>query len=196
MAISELEVVNACLATVGEIPLLELQDDHPLVAAARANLTESLISEMHIKWWFNTDYITLYPSTEGYVYAPADTIELLVYEYPQYILRGRRLYDRYKSTYVIGTPVNCEVIRNIPFEDLPVSAQLLVQYATVMRFQVNYDADQQKTAQLRQLYQKQYMVVNAEHSRQVRYNALSTADAAGARMRAGVSRRHWGVPVR
>ena len=52
---TELDVVNACLATLGELPLVELTDEHPMVAAARVNLTEAIVSEMHRQWWFNTD---------------------------------------------------------------------------------------------------------------------------------------------
>lgn len=198
MHITELQVVNACLATVGEIPLIELQDDHPLVAAARANLQEALISELHKKWWFNTDEIVLKPTVgTRFVYAPQDAIEVVVHNRPEFILRGRRLYDRSSSTYEIkdGT-LYCTVVRGLKFEEMPVSAQLLVQHATVLRFQVNYDSDSQKTAQLSSLYQQQYMLVNAEHSRQVRYNALEKADTLRDRMNAGVTNRHWGVPVR
>jgi len=95
---TELDVVNACLATLGELPLVELTDEHPMVAAARNNLTEALVSEMHRQWWFNTDFVTLTATDEGFIYAPEDAVAVKVDPLPNLILPGRRLYDRNRSS--------------------------------------------------------------------------------------------------
>lgn len=196
--ITELQVVNACLATLGELPLVELQDDHPLVAAARQNMSESIIAEMHRQWWFNTDYCKLVAAANsGFVYAPEDTIAVKVIGRTDLTLRGRRLYDRYNSTYELGGSYQCVVIRDLPFEDLPVTAQLLVQHATVLRFQINYDADDSKTQKQNQLYTRQYALLNAEHTRQVALNNLETVDVATKRLYAGARpSRRGNIPVR
>lgn len=195
--ITELQVVNACLATLGELPLVELQDEHPLVAAARQNMDESIIAEMHRQWWFNTDYCTLTASADKFVYAPADAIAVRVLNRTDLTLRGRRLYDRYNSTYELGGTYRCVVVRDLPFEDLPVTAQLLVQHATVLRFQINYDADDSKTQKQNQLYTRQYALLNAEHTRQISLNGLETVDVATKRMYAGVRpARRGNIPVR
>lgn len=196
--ITELQVVNACLATLGELPLVELQDEHPLVAAARQNMLESIIAEMHRQWWFNTDYCTLTAAADtGFVYAPADAIAVKVLNRTDLTLRGRRLYDRYNSTYELGGTYRCVVVRDLPFEDLPVTAQLLVQHATVLRFQINYDADDSKTQKQNQLYTRQYALLNAEHTRQISLNGLETVDVATKRMYAGVRpARRGNIPVR
>lgn len=189
---TELDVVNACLATLGELPLVELTDEHPMVAAARVNLTEAIVSEMHRQWWFNTDYVHLAATEEGYVYAPADAVAVKVVGCTNLTLRGRRLYDRYQSTYELGYNVDAIVIRNIPFDDLPAPAQILVKDAAVLQFQLNYDADQVKTQQLQAKYSNSYRLLNAEHTRQIAANQLENPGVAVARMNAGVRPRRSG----
>ena len=196
--ITELDVVNACLATLGELPLVELQDEHPLVAAARQNMRESIISETHKQWWFNTDRCELVSTEpEHFVYVPSDAIALQVDGRTDLTQRGRRLYNRLKSTYVLPGVYTGWVVRNLPFEDLPVPAQLLVQHATVLRFQINYDADEAKTQKQSMLYDMQYRLVNAEHTRQIALNGLEVPGVAMKRMFAGVRpQRRSGIPVR
>ncbi|AZF88098.1 tail protein [Pectobacterium phage Arno160] len=198
MAITELDVVNACLATLGEIPLVELQDDHPLVAAARQNMKESIIAEMHRQWWFNTDHITLKSAADsGFVYVPADAIAVDVYGHAGLTMRGRRLYDSLNSTYELSGTFYAVVVRELPFTDLPVTAQLLVQHATVLRFQINYDADEAKTMKQSALYDRQYRLLNAEHTRQVSLNGLQTPSVMTRRLFAGAyPRRRGGIPTR
>lgn len=198
IAITELDVVNACLATLGELPLVELQDEHPLVAAARQNMRESIIAETHKQWWFNTDRLTLSSTEpEHFVYVPADAVAIQIDGRTDLAQRGRRLYDRMNSTYVIPGIFRGWIVRALPFDDLPVSAQLLVQHATVMRFQINYDADDSKTQKQDRLYTMQYRLVNAEHTRQIALNGLEVPNIAQKRMYAGVRpQRRGGIPVR
>lgn len=197
---TELDVVNACLATLGELPLVELTDEHPMAAAAQTNLKEALVTEMHRQWWFNTDFVTLAPTEEGYIYAPEDAVAVKVDGSPELILRGRRLYNRYTSTYDMQGAVRAIVVRNIPFDDLPSPAQILVKDSCVMQFQINYDSDNAKTAQLNEKYANSYRLLNAEHSRQIQANGLESPYAALARHNAGVlprrNRSRGYIPVR
>lgn len=197
---TELDVVNACLATLGELPLVELTDEHPMVAAARSNLTEALVSEMHRQWWFNTDFITLTATDEGYIYAPEDAVAVKIPYQPNLIMRGRRLYDRNKSSYDLEGSVDAVVVRNIPFDDLPAPAQILVKDSCVLQFQLNYDADNAKTGQIQAKYQNSYRLLNAEHARQIQANGLESPYAALARHNAGVfprrPRQRGRIPTR
>ncbi|CUH74611.1 tail protein [Cronobacter phage Dev-CD-23823] len=197
---TELDVVNACLATLGELPLVELTDEHPMVAAARTNLVEAMVSEMHRQWWFNTDYVVLSATEEGFIYAPADAVAVKVEGCHNITLRGRRLYDRYRSSYEFSGSFSAMVIRNIPFDDLPAPAQILVKDSAVLQFQINYDADQVKTSQLQQKYSNSYRLLNAEHARQIAANQLENPGVAMARMNAGIRPRkrrpHGHIPTR
>lgn len=195
--ISELDVVNSCLATIGELPLVELSDDHPLVAAARQNFHEARVSEVSRQWWFNTDYCTLQQANDKFIYVPGDAIAVTPIGRDELTMRGRRLYNRLESTFEVAGPVRAWVIRDVPFDELPAPAQLLCKHACVLQFQLNYDADEAKTRKLEALYSNSYRLLNAEHIRQVRLNALNMPEVAMHRMYAGVpARRSRGVPIR
>lgn len=183
--LTELNVVNACLATLGENPLVELEEDHPLVAAARQNFREAMVIEMGRKWWFNTDYLELQQANDKFIYIPQDAISCVPIERDDLTVRGRRLYNRYAGTYEVQGPVLVYVVRDLEFSELPVTAQLLVRDRTVLSFQLNYDADETRTAKLEQAYVNSYMTLNAENIRQQNVNMLNMPGATRLRHRAG-----------
>ena len=193
--IDELNVVNACLGSIGELPVVELTDDHPMIAAARSRLADALVQESQIKWWFNTDWQTLPVSNDHFVYVPADAVSVYPYGRPDLTQRGRRLWDRYNSTFEMTGPVLSIVVRNLPLEDLPPQVALLVKYATVILFQNDYDADEAKKADSARAYQKAFVTCNAEHIRQVQLNGLETLFTGRQRSRLR-PRQSAGIPVR
>lgn len=190
--LTELDIINSCLATIGEMPLVELSDDHPLVAAARQNFKEAVVAETSKQWWFNTDYCILRQANDSFVYVPGDAIAVTPMDRIDLTMRGRRLYDRTNSTYEVTGPVRCWVIRNLAFDELPAPAQLLVKHATVLQFQMNYDADESKTQKLEVLYNTAYRTLNAEHTRQIRLNALNQPEIVMMKRQAGVRPRRSG----
>lgn len=197
MLLKRLDVVNACLATMGESPLVEIEDDHPLVAAALLDLKTAMTREMSRKWWFNQDFIYLQQANDKFIYIPGDAISCVPHERDDLTVRGRRLFDRYNNTYEIQGPVLCYILRSIPFEDLPAMAQVLVRDRTVLSFQLNYDADDSKTAELKTAYLDSYRTLNAENTRQINANVLRIPGIATKRRRAGnrVGRpvTRWGI---
>ena len=173
----QLDVINEMLATMGEAPLNQMDEDHPYVAAGRRYLANTNQRVQATGWWFNTEYLQLTPDPEShFVYVPTDVISaegtrgLCRYRYTQ---RGRRLYDVTNGTFEITEDVvNTTIIREVPFEDLPANAQDLVSAMAVLRFQKNYDADQQKTAQLTQDAADAMINLKSEHTRQMKANLM------------------------
>lgn len=173
----ELDVINDMLATMGEAPLNQLDEDHPYVAAGRRFLASTNRKVQSRGWWFNTEWFTLTPDpTSGFVYLPEDVIAAegrrgLCASY--YTIRGRRLYDLTNGTFVITeNPVHLEVIREVPFEDLPATAADAIGANAVLRFQKNYDADTQKTSEQTQDAADSMMMLKAEHIRQRKSNFI------------------------
>ena len=177
---TELDVINDCLATLGESPLVEIDEDHPFVAGIRrafANQSEAVQAET---WWFNKELITLIPDASSkFIYVPQDTIRCdpVIDTYGTYnslpiVQRGRRLYDTDKNSYEFDKNIDCILIRNIPFTDLPPSAQRFISLATALKFQQNYDADPQRTNQLMMEYNKSRADLNAENIRNLKPNFL------------------------
>ncbi len=180
-AITTLDVVNACLDTMGETPLNALDLDHPFVAAALNKQNEANTLEQTRGWWFNTDAVALTPDvTTGYVYLPADTLDLRP-PFPALTQRGRRMYDRTHSTFDLralaaqaGGTFDCVVVREIPFDDLPVLAQHLVKCRAALSFQASFDGDGAKYGKIGGEYQQVFNLLSSENIRNEKVNFTFT----------------------
>ncbi len=174
MFLTILDVVNTLLGTLGEAPLNSLDDVHPMLAAAKRVIEQVDYQEQSRGWWFNKEIVSLpTDASSGFVYTPADAIRVSpLAPCAHYVQRGRRLYDPQNATYTIAGPVNAFLIRKIPFEDLPPSAQSYITAACSVRFQTEFDGDQLKGAALRADNTDSYAIPFAEHQRNERANLL------------------------
>lgn len=171
--LSELDVINECLATLGEAPLNDVDASHPYVPAAQTSLMRATNSELGKGWWFNTDYGTLLPDpVTGEVIFPGEAITMQ-FAGNAYAQRGRRIWDRANGTYNIGKQIPYRAIMDIAFDDLPVLANELVGARAVLEFQAKYDADDQKYKKLLDRYNQLFLVVKAEDIRQLKQNVFN-----------------------
>lgn len=179
--ITELDIVNACLKSMGEQPLNSITGGSPIVTAAQESLRTAIMAEQAQGWWFNKETVTLVADTDGYFYAPADTLDLDTDLSPPWLsTRGSRLYDNRSGKYYQGTgTMDVHLIRLVPLDDLPYTAQRLVQTAAVLDFQNSYDADEAKVAKAQEAYAAARVAANAAHIRNVGANML-TQGAGGA----------------
>lgn len=176
-ALTTLDVVNDMLATLGELPINSVDEGHPMVPAALRILATASAREQAKSWWFNKELTDLVPDLSGTIYLPNDTLRVD----PQattlnYVQRGRRLYKPYETSaadkYRFTHKVRCWLIREVPFEDLPVPAQHVVSFSAQLEFLKAYEADQNKVQQVAMLYREAMMTLNAEHTRNVGANLL------------------------
>lgn len=182
---STLDVINSCLASMGEAPLNSEAEPHEFKASAKRLLTKSNRTVQTTGWWFNTETITLKPSTNGQIQLSNDTIQfrsgtrtrdtlVLGQPKPWLVQRGMRLYDTRTGSYTITEEVTGELIREIPFEDLPPTVNDLVAALTVLKFQSDFDADSNKRAELGQDYKEARIRANSENIRQLSVNLLNS----------------------
>lgn len=176
--ITTLEVVNECLATTGELPVNSLEDGHPLIPAALSALKIANRREQGKSWWFNKELVELSPDTSGSIYLPNDVLKVD----PQsssdrYVQRGRRLYKPFEATvatkYTFDKPITVWLVREVPFEECPYSAQALISYSTQLDFMKSYDADQNKYRQVAEFYKDAVITIGAEHVRASGANLLN-----------------------
>ncbi|WYW04343.1 tail protein [Pseudomonas phage vB_PpuP-Kurepalu-1] len=173
--ITELDIVNACLKSMGEQPLNSISGGSPIVTAAQESLRTAIMAEQAQGWWFNKEAVTLVADTDGYFYAPADTLDLDTDLTPPWLsTRGSRLYDNRAGEYFRdkGSMV-VHIIRLVPLDDLPYTAQRLIQTAAVLDFQNSYDADEAKVAKAQEAYATARVTCTAAHIRNVGANALT-----------------------
>lgn len=173
-----LDVVNSCLASMGETPLNTLEDDHPYKAAALAALTESNQIEQKYGYWFNSEYTRLDPdAVSHFIYVPQDALSVkAIHGYtPAFGQRGKRLFNIHTSNYLWDKGVTVDLVRLIPFEDLPFHASDCISYSSVVRFQRSFDGDSMRYQQLGQDYMRARNELHAEDARNIRPNLLQGA---------------------
>ncbi len=176
--LTELEVVNQCLKTMGEAPLNSLDNEHPLVASARLSIKTMNMREQAKGWWFNKELTTLVPEAiSGWIILPSDCIRVdPTNETLHYVQRGTKLYQPYATAatdkFRFTQTVECWLVSLVAFDDLPPSAQALVSVAAIRDFQKSYDSDRVEAEALREEYKMAYVQLNAEHIRNVNANVL------------------------
>lgn len=176
--LTELNVINDALSTLGEAPLNDADESHPLVPQIKRFLEEERNKILMRSWWFNKETVTLQPDAiSKFIYVPADALSCKVIVKSNYeellVIRGRRLYNTDKNTYVMDKSVDCYIIRDVPFEDLPANAQYAVSIGTSRRFQQAFDADSQRVRQLEIDYREAMALLRAEHIRNTNSNLIN-----------------------
>lgn len=177
MFVEELDVVNACLATMGEAPLNTLEDDHSYKAAAQARLRRTALDVQKKSYWFNTEFLELVPeAVSKYLYIPQDVIEVRA---PQYrglsvAQRGKRLYNTGANSYQFEQSLCVQVVRALSFADLPYHAAAAVRDRAVLLFQQDYDGDGARYRELQSQAMLSMAELNAEEVRQRKPNLLQS----------------------
>lgn len=186
MLITQLTVVNACLASMGEEPINSLAEENAFVNSAKFAFENSVSNIQSEGWWFNKEILTIRPDTSGRYIVPSDVLDLNVETTPGWLaMRGNRLYDTAHAEFLEGThSMDVDIIRLLSFEDLPYHARRLVKAATVILFQQSYDGDAQKVKDAKDEYTLAYHLCKAQHIRAVGAN-FGTASARQAHMVGG-----------
>lgn len=161
------------LATLGERPVPSLATPHRFMTAARAALDSKLRLLLAIGWWFNTETNTLVPGVDDKITLGGD---VLAVKPPaaksHYQMRGSKLYDGSTGTYTITESLTCEIVRLLPFEDVPESVAAYIAADAVVKFQSDYDGDTDKLRRLREDRDTARMLAVADQTRYTQANLL------------------------
>lgn len=168
----ELSLVNAMIGTLGEAPLVEVDDGHPLVATAKAVIEPTRRELLGRGWWFNTETRDLTPDpTTKFIYLPGDALQLDAKYHRTIQPRGRRLYDTSTGSFIIAdSPVAVRFFSDVSLDDLPEVFYTVLSHECKIRFQTAYDADQLKMAELNRVAAVAMLYLKAEHTRCVKAN--------------------------
>lgn len=176
--LTRLDVVNDMLACLSELPVNSLEEGHPMVPTAIRVLAIANSREQGKSWWFNKELVDLLPDTGGTIFLPNDTLKVDPEAASlRYVQRGRRLYKPYEpnaaTKYTFADKVRVWLVREIPFDDCPMSAQMLISYSAQLDFMKSYEADPQKFRQVQDLYRDALITINSEHVRATGANMLA-----------------------
>ena len=130
---TELEAINTMLSTIGESPVNTVEDTGNVDVVIARQILQSVSREVQARGWhFNTEKnYTITPDSEGYLVLP-NTVLKVDTVYPDcskdVVVRGSRLYDREKHTYVFTDAVKVDMTILLTFDELPEVAR---NYATI-----------------------------------------------------------------
>lgn len=177
--VTQLSVVNKCLAIMGEAPLNSLAETHTYKTAALNRLDAERSRILAKGWWFNDETVTLAVSPlDSRIYLPGDTLSVVVLDQrPKLAQRGRILYNLDDATdlFPATDTYTARIIRDLAIENIPTSAAEYIATATVLWFQNEYDGDQTKTRNLAQALEDRKAEAMAEHIRNRRVNLLNNS---------------------
>lgn len=193
MTINTLSVTNDMLGLLGELPINDLEQNHPVVPRALEHIRYENAVLQAEKWWFNCENTRVYPQPNGQILLPNDTLSADNFtRYPNLAVRGNRLYNLDKGTDRFDEPVDLRIHRLVPFDEAPVTARAHVAARAKLAFQASIDGDPEKTRLLSREFQESLMRLNAEHTRNTKANMFNRPYVQVVRNHIMGTRRHRG----
>lgn len=176
MSITKLDIVNACLKSMGETKLNTLEEDHTYKDDALDLIERVRLDVLSKAMWFNTEWLKLSPQADtDRILIPNDVLEVDTlsacgrYRIAQ---RGGRLYDTGNNKYEFTGTVTVKATRKIDFENMPYKAQAFIRDDAVLRFQSDFDGDNSKYQKIERHRMESWIALNSEHIRQIKANPL------------------------
>lgn len=178
---TRLEAINQMLAGIGEAPVSFEDSQHPDVLVA-INILNLLIEFVQSKgYWFNKvlSVVLKYDTGTGKVGLPSNALRVdPVDVYSSYVQRGKFLFDTENNTFVINKDVDCNLVVELPFDDLPHSVQQYIAAEGTYKLHLSEVGDEQKLQRLERLSVIARGYMRADELRNGDYNAVNTPTAA------------------
>ncbi|TIQ65455.1 MAG: hypothetical protein E5X41_14940 [Mesorhizobium sp.] len=131
---SELDAVCELLASIGEDPVLDLEDLPPSGSTALSVLRTQSRQVQEEPHWFNfeTD-VVLSPNVDGEIIVPPNVLEIDGVD-GDLIQVGNRIYDRDNKTYTFASSASFQILWHRPWDELPSVVRRYITALAVERF--------------------------------------------------------------
>ena len=137
--LTKLQTINDALSAVGLNHVGSEDSQHPAFLKAKSALEHVLELVQADRWWFNRSWRVLTRNGLGEVIIPQYAVIVENTSYPNYIIRGNRLYDRDTGSYVVDGDHEYRIVEVLPFEFLPGPARNYVAALTKLKHFVDED---------------------------------------------------------
>ena len=150
---TKLDMINDCLLSIGEMPY----PDGTLVSdiqtgedgdVARRMVEEVMVEVQSRGWFFNTDYnYNFVPDTNNFITLSPNALRVDFHN-NQYVLRGKRVYNRDKFTYALPDidVLKGDIVWLVDYEDLPPNAYMYISMRAARKFQQKVIGSQELAA--------------------------------------------------
>jgi hypothetical protein len=118
---TELEAVNAILASVGESPVSSLNGLFVDADLAHKLLIQDMRALQTHGWSWNTEVnVPLQPDNAGYIYLPTNTLRVSFDKPKIHVRRGLRVYNLTERSYTFTSSLTVpSMVILLPFEEMP-----------------------------------------------------------------------------
>jgi hypothetical protein len=173
---TELEAVNAILASVGESPVVDFSGEFVDAELAR-NLLRQDMRALQLKGWhWNTDLEVVYsPDNDGIIWIPPTTLSI-TFEDVKLTRRGSRVYDPENHTHVFSTSVTAtKVVSLLEYDEMPEAARQFVYQRSGRKFQDQMGGDDVAHRFQQNDELMAWANLNNEEAEHTQYNALRSS---------------------
>lgn len=180
------DIVNHMLATVGEGGVSTLNTLHPSVATAKRILETENRSFQGRGWWFNKENdLKLVQNEAGQVELPENALAFKIAslenkspaEKLRYVKRGKYVYDTYKHTTNINMSLYATIVLLLPIEDMPLVASNFLMHRCAELMYVADDGDNFKSEKLTTFRMEAWQELKAQEMQTLEVNALDNTTA-------------------
>ena len=116
------DAINEILLSLNELPLdvTDAVEDIPIAVVVNQSLDIAKRKVLGKGWYFNTIDMELTPNTDGYISIPFSFLSVDGGDAePNLTVRDWKLFDKELLTYKFTENKSCEIIEDIPFDDVP-----------------------------------------------------------------------------
>ena len=171
-----LYAINILLQTINELPL---DDDEDLAASLEGSIAQSVLEEtkkavLADGWDINTDDAYLMsPDLDGFIPIPSNVLDISSSD-GDVINRGFRLYSRSEQSNKFEEPVECSILWDIPFNDLPHPIRHFITIKAARSFQARIVGDTNQYTFTENDMQEAYLAARRSESRTGNYNIFTS----------------------
>jgi hypothetical protein len=183
--LTELDIVNSMLRTIGIDGLTSTDTDHPDYVEALQVLNEVRADVNKLGYWYNTSYPTLELNASNEIVLPANSLSSDPCDRSRnYVKRGSKLFDMDNRTYTIDAAVQVKLVENLEIEEMPETAKSYIKAKARYEFYADNDGDAQQVARLERDRLRAWAEFYREH---IRNRDINHRDSPAAmRIRKGV----------
>lgn len=173
--ITELEVVNEVLSTLGDNPVQSLDDGYQPVFIIKQMINNISRDMQTMKYWFNTEYdVEHVPSTlTSEIILPFNLLHFEPTE-TQYVARGLKVYDRTNRTSTIEEIVTADICLMLEFAELPQVARKYIMAKAKIQYNDEYLGEDSLKASLFKEFEKAKNELDRAHMENEDINVLSS----------------------
>jgi hypothetical protein len=147
--LTELDIINSMLRTIGIDGLTSTDTDHPDYLEAQNVLRIARTQVNKLGYWYNTSYPSLAANADDEIILPSNALSSDSVDRRQnYVKRGNKLFDMDNRTYKIGKTVQVKLVEDLSIDLLPETAKLYIMAVARYTFYGDNEGDANRVARL------------------------------------------------